>query len=507
MIDAYLVSAIWIIPALTALFCIFVPKENHLLIKKINVAGTGLNLLNISYLCVKFAIITAPGISKAKDGITTLYFTHTIPWFDLLNIEYKVGVDGISILMLLLTSVVLFCAIFASWNIVNQAKEFFVLLNVLAAGAFGTFLSFDLFTLFLFYEVAVFPMYLLIGIWGTGFKEYSAMKLTLMLVAGSALIFGGILGLYFEYGNITGTPSFDILKLAQVDFPEHFQFWAFPVLFVGFGLLSGLFPLHTWSPDGHSSAPTAISMVHAGVLMKLGGYGCLRVAMYLLPDGCVEWMPFFLILVTINVVYGAFSAIKQTDLKYVTAYSSVSHCGLVLFGFAALTLTGLQGAVLQMVAHGFMTALFFCLIGMIYERTHTRTMSEMGGLMKPLPFLGVAFVIAGFAGLGLPGLAGFVAEITIFIGGFVNTSPINRVCTVLAILSIVLTSVYILRMTNTMLGGPVKKEFAKLKDATFIEKVPVVVLLFCLFGMGILPGWIAKIARDAVEPIFFRIMG
>lgn len=507
MSEATLLTATWVIPVLVVVLSMLPGRDNHMAVKKISLLGNGLNLGLIIWICFKFIDATANDPVAPNATETKLYFTQTIPWFDLLNIEYNIGVDGISVLMMLLTGVVIFCGVLASWGVEKQAREFFILLNVLVSGVYGVFISFDLFTLFLFYEVAVLPMYLLIGLWGTGNKEYSAMKLTIMLVAGSAFILAGILGLYFEYAQLHGGEgSFNMILLAQEKFPMVFQNWAFPALFVGFGVLGALYPFHTWSPDGHASAPTAVSMLHAGVLMKLGGYGCLRVAMYLLPEACHVWMPLFLVLITINVFYGALGAIKQTDLKYVTAYSSVSHCGLVLFGFAAMTFIGFQGAVLQMISHGLMTALFFCLIGMIYGRTHTRIMSEMGGLMKQIPFLGVAFVICGLAGLGLPSLSGFVAELTIFIGAFENTSTLNRVCTVLAVLSIITTAVYVLRAANTMLGGPLNEKFADLKDATLIEKMPVVILLFCLFAMGILPFWMVEIVKGAIVPIYNNIM-
>ncbi|MDH3347579.1 MAG: NADH-quinone oxidoreductase subunit M [Desulfobulbaceae bacterium] len=497
-----LLTLIWLLPMVTALVTLPMDNRNHGMIKKTALIGNSINLILIILLTFKFmASATALGTGVGTSE-TVLHFTQRLTWFKMLNIDYFIGVDAISVLMMLLTGIVVFTGTLASWNVNNQTKEFFALLNILAGGVYGVFISFDLFTLFLFYEIAVLPMYLLIGLWGTGDKEYAAMKLTLMLVAGSAFILAGILALYFE----SGINSFDMMALSKVHFPVAFQNWVFPLIFAGFGVLGALFPFHTWSPDGHASAPTAVSMLHAGVLMKLGGYGCLRVAMYLMPEGSQFWLPIFLILVTINVVYGAFGAIRQTDLKYITAYSSVSHCGLVLFGLTAMTYVGLKGAVLQMISHGLMTALFFCLIGMIYGRTKTRDIREMGGLMKVMPFLSVAFVITGLAGLGLPGLSGFVAEVTVFLGAFANPEPVYRVCTVLAILSIVVTAVYVLRTANSVVNGPIKENFQLLGDATWMEKIPVTILLFTIFAMGLLPGWIVDLVNGAVDPIFNKVM-
>jgi NADH-quinone oxidoreductase subunit M len=502
MNGSFLLTMIWAVPFITALALLPVDQNEHRRIKQISLTGNALNLLLVISLTLQFIGVSAA--HPAADGarLSQFQFTATVPWLQMLHIEYNIGVDAISVLMMLLTAIVIFCGVLASWGVEKQAKEFFVLLNVLVAGVYGVFVSIDLFTFFVFYEIAVLPMYLLIGLWGTGKKEYSAMKLTLMLVAGSAFILAGILALYFE----SGLNTFDLQKLSQHPFSAEFQYWAFPVIFVGFGVLGALYPFHTWSPDGHASAPTAVSMLHAGVLMKLGGYGCLRVGMYLLPEGANMWMSFFLVLVTINVLYGALGAIKQTDLKYITAYSSVSHCGMVLFGFTAMTFTGIKGGVLQMISHGLMTALFFCLIGMIYGRTHTRTVSEMGGLMKIMPFLSTAYVIVGLAGLGLPGLSGFVAEANVFVGAFANPAPLYRFCTVLAVLSIVVTAVYILRAVNGFVGGPVIERFATLTDASPLEKIPVTILLFCLFGMGMLPGWIVNLVNEAVHPIYNNLM-
>jgi NADH-quinone oxidoreductase subunit M len=502
MNGSFLLTLIWIIPFVVALASLPVRHDNHRLIKLFSLVGNFINLALVILLTLKFINVAGSAPAASGSSSSIFHFAYKTPWLRIMNIEYNIGVDAISMLMMLLTAIVIFCGVLASWEVKDQAKEFFILLNVLVAGVYGVFISIDLFVLFLFYEIAVLPMYLLIGLWGTGRKEYAAMKLVLMLVAGSALILAGILGLYFESGKST----FDLALLSQVRFSDSFQYWAFPVIFLGFGVLGAIFPFHTWSPDGHSSAPTAVSMLHAGVLMKLGGYGCLRVGMYLLPEGAQMWMDVFLVLVTINVLYGAFGAIRQTDLKYMTAYSSVSHCGLVLFGFTAMTFTGLKGGVLQMISHGLMTALFFCLIGMVYSRTHTRTISEMGGLMKVMPFLSMAFVIVGFAGLGLPSLSGFIAEVNVFVGSFANPAIINRVATVLAVLSIVVTAVYVLRAVNTLVNGPISSKFAMLSDATALEKVPVIILVFCLFGMGIMPGWIIELVNGAVNPIFNNLI-
>jgi NADH-quinone oxidoreductase subunit M len=502
MNEAYYLTLVWLMPLITSLLTFPIKRENHKLIKQVNAIGSGINLLFIIFLTVKFIGAAAVGGTNADGFTTKLYFAVDVPWLEVMNIHYNIGVDGLSILMMLLTGMIIFAGVFASWGITDRAKEFFILLNILVTGVYGVFISFDLFTFFLFYEVAVLPMYLLIGVWGSTRKEYSSMKLTIMLVGASSLLFAGIFGLYFE----SGLNTFDLNQLSQVRFSQEFQNWAFPVLFVGFGVLGALFPFHTWSPDGHAAAPTAVSMLHAGVLMKLGGYGILRVAMYVLPEGAREWMGFFMILVTINVAYGAFVAIRQKDLKYITAYSSVSHLGLVLLALAAMTFTGMKGSTLQMISHGLLTGLFFALIGMIYGRTHTRMVTEMGGLMKVMPFLGVSFFIAGLAGLGLPGLSGFVAEATIFIGAFENPDPAIRISAILAILTIVTTAVYVMRSANRMLTGPLNEKFADLTDANGVEKTAVLIMMTGLFGMGLLPGWIADLLDACIRPIFNNLM-
>jgi NADH-quinone oxidoreductase subunit M len=428
-----------------------------------------------------------------------MLFTSDLMWYEPLNIKLSLGVDGISVAMLLLSSIIVFTGTFVSWQMKQMTKEYFLWFTFLATGVFGFFISIDIFTMFMFYEVALIPMYLLIGLWGTGKKEYSAMKLTLMLMGGSAFILIGILAIYFGNGATT-------MNLVEIAHNNHIPFAVqnifFPMLFTGFAVLSAMFPFHTWSPDGHASAPTAVSMLHAGVLMKLGGYGCFRIAIYLMPQGAQQWNSLFLVLATIGVVYGAFSACVQTDLKYINAYSSVSHCGMVLFAILMLNQTATTGAVLQMVSHGLITALFFALIGMIYGRTHTRDIRLLGGLMQIMPFLCVGFAIAALANLGLPGFSGFVAEMSIFVGSFEHVDTFHRVCTILATTSIVVAAVYMLRLVGKVAYGKVFDEkYRLLTDATWDEKFAVICLIFCIAGVGCAPWWLSNLISHSVEPI------
>jgi NADH-quinone oxidoreductase subunit M len=474
------------------------PAERLKTIKQVSLVAAGIDVALAIYL-----VVDALGRvgEPLAPGAFPLWHVERFSWLDRLGIEYYMGVDGVSVLMILLTAVVIFCGVLASWRHEHRGKEFFAFLLLLVGGVFGVFAAQDLFLFFLFYEIAVLPMYLLIGLWGTGPKEYSAMKLTLMLMGGSALIVVGILVLFFQ----SGSPTFAMETIARAGVPAATQAWVFPLMFFGFGTLGGLWPFHTWSPDGHASAPTAVSMLHAGVLMKLGGFGCLKV-IWLMPEGAKMWGTFFLALTTVNIFYGALVACKKTDLKYITAYSSVSHCGLVVFGLSALNLTTFQGAVVQMFAHGLMTALFFALIGMIYGRTHTRFITEMGGLIKVMPYLGVCYMIGGMAGLGLPGLAGFIAEVQVFVGAFADATLSHRVMTVLAASSVVTTAVYLLRALTKMLYGPLQDpHHAELTDATFVERVPLAILIFFLAFAGIYPGWMIRLISSSLVPVVARL--
>jgi NADH-quinone oxidoreductase subunit M len=405
--------------------------------------------------------------------------------------------------MLLLTAMVVIAGVLFSWNTTKMTKEFYFLLILLALGAYGFFISFNLFVLFFFLEISIIPKYLLIGIWGSGKKEYSANKLVLMLMTGSALIIVGILGLYYIGGH-----NVDLMHLANTSISADLQKILFPLFFIGFGVFTALFPFHTWVPDGHSAAPTAGSMFLAGISMKLGGYGCLRVAIFLLPEGAREYGNIIVILSSIAILYGAFVTMMQKDLKYINAYSSISHVGFSLLALGMLTQTAITGALMQMISHGLMTALFFAVIGMIYDRTHTRQVDELGGLMKVMPFITTVLFLVGLCSLGLPGLSGFVAEMTVFVGSWQNDDVFHRVATIAAAMSIVVTAVYILRAIGKVAMGPITNEqFNQLTDAKWNEKLAAVILLAGILSIGLVPGWLNDLLTPGAEIIMNRIAG
>jgi len=479
-------SLLILLPLLTSIVILLVKADSA---KRIALGGA------VAQLVLSIGLLLA--YWKASVGLEAgkFLFEFKAAWFPAFQINYHVGIDGISVAMILLTAFVVLAGILMSWKVEKMQKEFFFLLTLLGGGAYGFFISLDLFLMFFFLEVAVIPKFMLIGIWGSGKKIYSANKLALMLMAGSALVLIGLLGVYFLANSSTG--GFDLTQIAANGIPKEVQLYFFPFLFVGFGVFTALFPFHTWVPDGHSSAPTAASMFLAGISMKLGGYGCLRVATYLMPEAAAHYSWIIVLLATIAIIYGAFATMMQTDLKYMNAYSSVSHCGFVLLGIGMLTPTAVTGAVLQMVSHGLMTALFFAAIGMLYERTHTREVTQLGGLLKVMPFISTVFVIAGLCSLGLPGFSGFVAEMTVFVGSWERVELFYRIATILACMSIVVTAVYILRATGKSIMGPLADDkFKLLGDASWNEKFAGVLLIAGILAMGVLPFWL----KDLVSP-------
>jgi NADH-quinone oxidoreductase subunit M len=485
-------TALILIPLLTAIAILLAAKQQA---KWIALAGSAVQFV------AAFGLLGAFHSQRASGNTKQFLFEQQCNWFPSLNISFHLGVDGISISMILLTAFVVIAGVLVSWNVEKMTKEFFFLLILLSMGAYGFFISLDLFILFFFLEIAVIPKYLLIGIWGSDKKQYAANKLALLLMFGSALVLVGMLGTYFGSGQKT----FDLLTLSQAQIPAVVQKICFPLLFVGFGVFSALFPFHTWVPDGHSSAPTAGSMFLAGISMKLGGYGCLRVAVYLMPDGAKEYANIIIVLSCIAILYGAFATMMQKDFKYINAYSSVSHCGFVLLGIGMLTKTAITGALMQMVSHGVMTALFFAVIGMIYERTHTRQVDEMGGLLKVTPFISTVLFIVGLCSLGLPGLSGFVAEMTIFVGSWQNADAFHRIATIIACMSIVVTAVYILKAIGKVAMGPLKEGYENIIDATWNERMAAIILVGGILAIGLAPFWLNNLISPGAEIIMEKI--
>ncbi len=389
----------------------------------------------------------------------------------------------------------MFTGVLISWGIDDRPKEFFTFLFILATGVFGVFVALDLFGLFFFYEIAVFPMYLLIAIWGWKVtREYAAMKLTLYLFIGSVIALIGALAMYFS----SGLNTFDMLALENANFSREFQIFWFPFVFFGFAVLGGIFPFHNWSPDGHVAAPTAVSMFHAGVLMKLGAFAALRVGIMLLPEGAKFHLPWIIFLTLVNVVYGAYIAMVQTDFKYVIGFSSVSHMGLVLMGFATLTREGLIGAGVQMFSHGIMTALFFAVVGMVYDRAHTREIPELGGFVRVMPWVAVAFIIGGLVSMGMPGFSGFIAEFPIFMGLW-NYQPWIAIVTVI---SIVITASYIIRVVGRVFFGEMPEQFVgHVGDVTVLDKVALAVLCVIMIGIGVYPSVMVPIVESGVNGV------
>ncbi|MBI1734280.1 MAG: NADH-quinone oxidoreductase subunit M [Candidatus Rokubacteria bacterium] len=493
-------------PFIGALLVMFTARHHPLAVRLISVVSVSVSTVLSVWAYVRY--------DREAAGFQ---FYEKVALVPPLGISYELGVDGMSLLMMLLTSIVIFTGAFASWTVKTRSQEFYALLLALVTGVYGVFASLDLFVLFLFYELAVLPMYLLIGIWGStgevrprgifawayretgvGTKEYAAMKLTLYLLFGSAFILVGIFALWVHAGQ----SSFSFLVFENTQFDPGVQRWVFFVFYIGFGILAGIWPLHTWSPDGHASAPTAVSMLHAGVLMKLGAYGVVRVGMGLLPDGAVDLAWLVGTIGCINVVYGALSAMAQTDLKYVIAYSSVSHMGLVMLGAATLTEAGLNGSVFQMFAHGVMTGLFFALVGLVYEKAHSRDIPKMGGFGAVMPGIATAFTIGSLSSLGLPATSGFVAELLTFLGAWRSEHPWWLFP---AVAGTFLTAVYVLRVAKQIFWGPPSPHFEHLEDARGPEWVAIVCLVVVIVFFGMVPGIAIGLVDTATVPLLSRL--
>ena len=451
------------------------------------------------------ALLLSLWVYFSYDSVAAGYqFQEFHSWLPALGIGYHVGVDGMSAPLVLLTGVVMFTGVLISWGIDDRPREFFAFLFILATGVFGVFVSLDLFQLFFFYEIAVFPMFLLIAIWGwIKTREYAAMKLTLYLFIGSVVALVGALAMYWIAYQNTGVLSFDMLHLEEAGFSQQFQnVWFLPV-FLGFAVLGGIWPFHNWSPDGHVAAPTAVSMFHAGVLMKLGAFAALRVGIMLLPQGAQHWSWLIMTLAAIGVVYGAFIAFMQEDLKYMIGFSSVSHMGLVMLGVSTLNPNGLTGAGVQMFSHGIMTALFFAVTGMIYDRAHTRQIPELGGMSKVMPFAAIGFIIGGLVSMGMPTFSGFVAEFPIFMGVW----EVQPWVAIVASISIVITAAYIMRNIRDVFFRPMPENLeGHITDVNVLDKVAITTVCILMVAIGWFPSLIVPMVQTGVDNIL-RLLG
>lgn len=487
--DFPLLSIIIFTPIASGVLILTLPKERPTLVRVVALTGATLALL----LSV-FAYLTY------DQGQAGYQFVEKAPWIPALGISYHVGVDGMSLPLVLLTGIVIFTGVLISWGLDDRPREFFAFLFILATGVFGVFASLDLFQLFFFYEIAVFPMYLLIAIWGWKVtREYAAMKLTLYLFIGSVVALVGALAMYFT----AEVQTFDMLVLQEAGLSTAFQRLWFPFVFFGFAVLGGIFPFHNWSPDGHVAAPTAVSMFHAGVLMKLGAFAALRVGIMLLPEGAQYWAWLILILGTINVIYGAFIAMVQSDFKYIIGFSSVSHMGLVMIGFATLNLNGMTGAGLQMFSHGIMTALFFAVVGMVYDRAHTRDLNQLGGVGRALPLVMVAFIIGSLVSMGMPGFSGFIAEFPIFMGLW-ERAPLAAI---IAVFGIVLTASYLMVAVRRIFFGEIPESLkGHFSPINLGDKVALGLMAGLMILIGVYPRVIAPMVETGAEAVL-RIVG
>ena len=480
--SAHLLTLLLLCPTAGLVAILVIPTRYPTAIKTA-AALSGAAALGMCVLIYRSFVPGAPGYQLVELS----------PWIPGVGIDWHNGIDGINLPLLVLTSIVFFTGVLVMWELKERVKEYFTFMTLLVIGVFGVFMTLDLFFFVFFYEVAVLPMYLLIAIWGSTRKEYGAMKLTLYLLAGTALVVPAALAVYWA----AGLGSFDLVRLTQAHYGRTFQLVVYPFLFLGFGVLAGLWPFHTWSPVGHVAAPTAVSMLHAGVLMKLGAYGILRIAMCVLPEGAHYWAATTAVFATINIVYGAFVALAQTDLKFVIGYSSVSHMWIVLLGLSTLSVDGINGAVFQMFSHGIMTALFFAAVGFIYDRYHTRDIMKLGGLSSLVPVASSFFIVAALTGAGVPAFSSFWAELLVFLGTL-KTYPVLAVIVVFAL---TITLAYSIRVIVLGFFGQPREAHPAVADISAFLATPRAILVAVLLILGFYPRLILDIIDPAVRAL------
>ena len=473
-------------PLLAAIFLAFVPRNFKVVMPAVAIFATFVSAL----LAVKMFL-------QFKTGFAGYQFDQNIEWVREVGIHYHVGVDGINVGLVLMAAVVAFAAACCSWDVQDRQKEFYILLLVMTGGILGAFASLDLFFFYFFHELALVPTFIMIGVWGRGErKNYATFQITLYLSVGALIALLGLLALYLQ----SGAHTFDIPALADHlknnPLSAKAQNFIFPLLLFGFGILISLWPFHTWAPLGYSSAPTATAMLHAGVLKKFGLYGLIRVALPLLPDAAKGWAHVVAWLCLGNLLYCGWVAMRQRNLNWLIGYSSVAHMGFIFLGIATLSLVGVTGAVLVMIAHGFLAALSFALSGYLYQQTGTLDMDQLGGLLRKLPFIGTLLVMTAFAGCGLPGFANFVGEVTVFFGAW---DAFPRVTSLACWGALLVGAIYMLRMVRNILHGPMSERWSGVVDAPhFGIKLPFVVLVVALLLFGCFPRLLTdKIGYDA----------
>jgi NADH-quinone oxidoreductase subunit M len=482
-------STIVFLPVIGAIVIALLPRANPRRIK----------LTAAAFTAVSFVLSLAV-LFMFDRGLAGPQFVEQASWIPAINVQYFLGIDGLSLPLLLLATLIGFIAVLVSWKIDLRVREYFAWILLLETGILGVFCSLDLVLFFIFWEVEIIPMYLLISIWGSGRKEYSAIKFVLYTLAGSAMMLAGILLLYFQAG------TFNMVTLAGMGLDSILSsLMAAAIFFLilfAFAVKLPVFPFHTWLPDAHTDAPTAVSVILAGILIKMGGYGMLRVCVSIFPETAQNYAPLLIALAVVGILYGAAVTLRQTDLKRLIAYSSISHMGFVLLGIFALSQVSMTGATLQMVSHGLVTGLLFAMVGLVYEKTHERSIPKLGGLARQMPVIVVVFSVAGLAALGLPGTSGFAAEFLIFLGSFNSTVvPGIEVYTIVGILGVVLGAGYILWMLKRVFYGPPKEQYDGVPDADRREKIYTFALVALIMLIGIYPALLTDVIKTGVSPI------
>ena len=500
-------------PAAATLAMFFIHDDQKKAIRVVATVATGISLAMALLMFAGFGdyeyahpeTAQAFTANAGSAGEHVYKYGIAVDWVKPLGMSFRLGVDGMGLAMVLLTAFIIFCGVMVSYSVQTRVKEYYICLLALVTGVFGVFSSLDMFFYYFFYELAVIPMFLLIGIWGSTTKTvdqyYATMKLVLLLSAGAVFALVGLIAVYREVG------SFNMVAIEEHGFSSSFQMMWFPVIFLGFAALVPMWPLHSWSPFGHAAAPAAVSMLHAGVLMKLGAFGILRIACTYFPQAAATYLPYLAILCCFNIIYGGLVAVSQRDMKLIIGYSSSSHMGYVLLGVASASLIGIEGAVFLMFAHGIMTALAFALIGWFYDQTHTRMLDDLGGMMKVMPFAGTLFVIASMASAGLPGFANFVSELMVIIGAWDTRSVLwFGIPAILAVWGLVITGVYLLRAVKDAWFGELPERWKDLKDQrTFAERAPYIILTGVLLVFGFWPQPMLDVVHQGVAPLVTRL--